>query len=169
MPEIHKASIENIGKIQELAFATWPVAYGKILSASHLQYMLDLIYSREALTLQIEILQQQFILAYYDNTAIGFASYSPKKTGDPSVYRLHKLYVLPGQQKKGTGKCLLDHITSEIIQVGAKTLELNVNRQNAAFHFYIKLGFKITKEEDIDIGSGYFMNDYVMEKRLLPK
>jgi ribosomal protein S18 acetylase RimI-like enzyme len=169
MPEIHKASVENIEQIRELAYATWPTAYGNILSSDQLHYMLTLMYSVEAITNQMEILQHQFILAYNDNIATGFASYSPKKAGDPSVYRLHKLYVLPGQQKKGTGKFLLDHITSEIIQVGARTLELNVNRQNTAFHFYIKLGFKITKEEDIDIGSGYFMNDYVMEKRLVTK
>ena len=45
-------------------------------------------------------------------------------------------------------------------------LELNVNRHNDAFHFYTKLGFSISKEEDNDIGEGYFMNDYVMEKVL---
>jgi ribosomal protein S18 acetylase RimI-like enzyme len=38
-----------------------------------------------------------------------------------------------------------------------------VNRHNRALHFYEKQGFKIIREEDIDIGSGYFMNDYVME------
>jgi hypothetical protein len=33
--------------------------------------------------------------------------------------------------------------------------------------FYEKSGFVAVKTEDIDIGSGYFMNDYVMEKRLV--
>jgi ribosomal protein S18 acetylase RimI-like enzyme len=43
---------------------------------------------------------------------------------------------------------------------------LNVNRYNKARFFYEKLGFVIMKEEDIDIGSGYYMIDYVMEKKL---
>ena len=44
----------------------------------------------------------------------------------------------------------------------ATDLELNVNRHNKAINFYKKLGFIITMEEDIDIGNGYYMNDYVM-------
>ena len=51
---------------------------------------------------------------------------------------------------------------------GATVLQLNVNRHNTAKSFYEKLGFAVIKEEDIDIGSGYFMNDYIMEKRLTP-
>jgi len=44
-----------------------------------------------------------------------------------------------------------------------------VNRQNNAKNFYEKLGFVVIKEEDIDIGNGYFMNDYVMEMMLRPE
>ena len=50
--------------------------------------------------------------------------------------------------------------------MGAKKLSLNVNRQNQAAHFYQKAGFSITATEDIDIGNGYYMNDYIMEKDL---
>ena len=169
MLEIKQAGVSNIGLVQDLAFTTWPAAYGNIISPAQLKYMLDLIYSKEALTNQIENLHHRFIIVYDNDTAIGFASYSPRHTADQTVYRLHKLYVLPNQQGKGTGKFLLNFIIEEIKHSGAKTLELNVNRHNVAFHFYTKLGFNIAKEEDIDIGEGYFMNDYVMEKRLVTK
>ena len=59
---------------------------------------------------------------------------------------------------------MLDHIVSAVKQKDASSLQLNVNRKNKALHFYEKQGFKIIREEDIDIGSGYFMNDYVLEK-----
>ena len=166
MLEIKKAGIKDIGLIQDLAFAIWPTAYGNIISPAQLNYMLDLIYSKKALTSQIENLHHRFIIVYENDTAVGFASYSPKHAGDQLVYRLHKLYVLPNQQGKGTGKFLLNFIMVEIKSAGAKTLELNVNRHNVAFHFYTKLGFTIAREEDIDIGEGYFMNDYVMELKL---
>ena len=48
----------------------------------------------------------------------------------------------------------------------ARSLLLNVNRHNKAISFYKKYGFDIIAEEDIDIGNGYYMNDYVMEKKL---
>ena len=61
---------------------------------------------------------------------------------------------------------MLDYIIEEIKKSGAKALQLNVNRYNSAVHFYEKQGFKIIREEDIDIGEGFFMNDYVMELKL---
>ena len=74
-----------------------------------------------------------------------------------------KLYIDPGQQGKGIGKILLDHVLTDIKPKGAGNLELNVNRHNKARQFYEKIGFVITK---VDIGKGYFMNDYVMNLSL---
>jgi GNAT superfamily N-acetyltransferase len=73
------------------------------------------------------------------------------------------LYVLTGRQGKGLGKTILDFIRAEILPQGARVLQLNVNRHNTARQFYEKMGFSVIREEDIDIGSNYFMNDYVME------
>jgi ribosomal protein S18 acetylase RimI-like enzyme len=74
--------------------------------------------------------------------------------------------VLPNQQQKGIGKLLLEAIYSEIRKNGAGSIELNVNRFNNALAFYQKLGYEILKEEDIDIGKGYFMNDYILFKKV---
>ena len=164
--EIKKAGVQNIKEIQSLTYAIWPDAYGKILSKEQLDYMLQLIYSDDALKNQIENLKHQFIILYEKEAAVGFASYSPKEKNNPTVFHLNKLYVLPSQQGKGTGKLLLNYIIKEIKNAGAKMLDLNVNRENKALHFYNKLGFKIAYEEDIDIGNGYFMNDYIMELTL---
>ena len=83
-----------------------------------------------------------------------------------SSFKLHKIYVLTSQQGKGTGRFLIDYIISQIRPMGATSLQLQVNRDNAAKSFYEKLGFVILKEADFDIGNGYFMRDYVMEKKL---
>jgi GNAT superfamily N-acetyltransferase len=161
--EIKKGGTANTKEIQQLVYTIWPDAYGAILSKEQLDYMLELIYNNEALKNQIENLQHQFIMVYEADKAVGFASYSPKEKNNVSVFRLHKLYVLPSQQGKGTGKLLLNYIIEEIKKSGASFLELNVNRQNKAFHFYKKSGFTVSHEADIDIGNGYFMNDYIME------
>jgi ribosomal protein S18 acetylase RimI-like enzyme len=79
---------------------------------------------------------------------------------------LHKLYVLPGQQGKGSGKFMMDHILNEIKKEGATAIQLQVKRDNKARFFYEKLGFYISKEIDLDIGNGYLMSDYIMEKKL---
>jgi ribosomal protein S18 acetylase RimI-like enzyme len=50
--------------------------------------------------------------------------------------------------------------------MGAESLELQVNVNNKAKGFYERLGFVEREKIDLDIGNGYFMNDYVMEKKL---
>ena len=74
--------------------------------------------------------------------------------------------MLPNQQGNGTGKMLLEHVVNSIKEKDATALTLNVNRYNKARYFYEKHGFTIEEEVDIDIGEGYFMNDYIMELNL---
>ena len=100
---------------------------------------------------------------YNAGVPIGFASYSEI---EPSVYKLHKIYVLTIHQGRGTGRFIMEHIIADILPKGATALQLNVNRNNNAKRFYEKLGFQVIAEEDIDIGDGYFMNDYIMEKKI---
>lgn len=164
--EIRKAGLQDIFIIHELAHQIWPVTYENIISAGQIDYMLDLIYSEKALTKQIEILRHQFIIIEQDAVPIGFASYSPKYETDPTIFRLNKLYVVPGMQNGGKGKLLVNSVIGEIKKAGALILELNVNRHNPAIYFYKKLEFEVINEEDIDIGNGFFMNDFIMQKQL---
>lgn len=159
MIEIKKVGTESIPVIKSIAETTWPVAYGEILTQEQLAYMLHLIYSESALEDQMQK-GQQFIIANDENKAVAFAAYSPKENNS-TIYKLHKIYILPNQQGKGLGKLLVDYIIKDIAP--CSILHLNVNRHNKARFFYEKLGFKIIKEEDIDIGNNFFMNDYVME------
>ena len=92
--EIKKAGIEDIAIIKNLAETIWPICYKEIISTEQLQYMLKLIYNEKSLAQQIEK-GHQFIIAYDNNTAIGFASYSQKSEAEPTIFRLHKIYVLP--------------------------------------------------------------------------
>lgn len=158
---LQNAGTESIELIRDITHKVWPIAYGDILSPAQLEYMLKLIYAPDALRQQMEDLHHQFILATEDGITIGFASFAPHRD-EPTIYHLHKLYVLPGCQRKHVGKIMVDDIIQKIKNAGGLQLQLNVNRNNKALHFYKKLGFRIIKEEDIDIGEGYFMNDYVM-------
>lgn len=125
--------------------------------------MLELIYSEASLEKQMNEEQCRFLFVYDDDEPVGFAS-----TGEtePGIYKLHKIYILPSQQGKGTGKFVIDHIIRELVEKKAKALRLQVNRYNKARSFYEKLGFVVIDEADFDIGNGYFMNDYVMEKKI---
>jgi GNAT superfamily N-acetyltransferase len=158
---IRPGELEDINTIGFLAQQIWPGTYGSILPAEQLQYMLNLFYSPASLRKQMAEDEHRFLIVEDEDEAIGFASWSPAK--EPGVYKLHKLYVLPGQQGKGLGRAMLQYIFEAIQPEGAGLLRLNVNRYNKARQFYEKMGFAVVKEEDVAIGNDYFMNDYVME------
>ena len=164
MIHIKPAEVSDLKTIRKLAHDTWPTAYLEILGQKQLDYMLEKIYSIPSLEHQMRVLNHHFILVFENKTPIGFAAFSAHV--NPFIYHLNKIYVLPGEQGKNIGKQILNYVVSEIKQTGATSLQLNVNRHNKALHFYQKHGFKIIREEDIDIGEGFFMNDYVMELNL---
>lgn len=159
---VKKVGATAIPVIQNLANITWPVTYGEIITPQQLDYMMELLYSRAALQKQMDK-GDLFVIVYDDERPVAFASYSAKET-DAGIYKLHKIYILPNQQGKGIGKLLISYITADIKP--ATALQLNVNRHNKALHFYEKAGFSIIAEEDIYIGNGFYMNDYVMELKL---
>lgn len=147
--------------VRAIAEEVWPIAYGSILSGKQLEYMLVMMYSVSALQEQFEK-GHHFILAVEDESPVGFASFELNANGTAKT-KIHKLYILSNQQGKGTGKILVDHITEEARKNNQQSLLLNVNKYNKAQHFYKKLGFEVIKEEVIDIGNGYIMDDFVME------
>lgn len=160
---IRLADKADIPVISILAHVIWPDTYGSILSPAQLKYMLDLIYSEESLQKQFND-NHIFLLAFMNAETVAFASYSQgKKEG---LYKVHKLYVHPMMHGRGLGRKLLDRIVSDVKRKGGNTIQLNVNRNNPARTFYEKYGFTKAGEEDIPIGEGYFMNDYVMEMSL---
>lgn len=157
---IREADLSDLQLIQDLAEKIWWPTYASIITTEQIRFMLDTIYSHDAMQKVMNDGSQKFLLLEDERGAQAFASYGPRKE-DSSIYKLHKIYVLPENQGKGYGKMLIDEICRRIQQTGSNTLDLNVNRDNKAKSFYEKLGFKIIYEEDIPIGP-YWMNDYVM-------
>lgn len=158
---IRTADQDDITTIGYLAHEIWPVTYKDILAPEQLAYMLQLFYSPQALEQQILKLKHRFIIAEIDLEEVGFASFSKVS---PAIWKLHKLYVLPGLQGKGIGRALVDMVEEEVRTHNGAHLILNVNKNNKALHFYESLGFAIEKDELIDIGNGFVMDDYVLGK-----
>ncbi|MCG2611196.1 GNAT family N-acetyltransferase [Flavobacterium sp. SM15] len=162
--KIIQANKSQLSIVKDLAYKIWPDAYGAILSETQLDYMLENFYAISSLEQQMES-GHVFLLAEESGIFLGFASYE-LNCKDSGKTKLHKIYVLPQTQGKGVGKQLFEQVVQAAKKAGNSHLFLNVNRYNIAQEFYKHLGFEIVHEEDIDIGQGYLMEDYVMEKKL---
>lgn len=161
---LRKAQEKDIEVIQNIANSTWYNTYADYLSAEQIEYMLDNMYNKGLLLSQFQE-GHVFLMAMENNIDLGFAGFSILEAEENS-YKLHKLYVLPEMHGRGVGKLLINEVINRVRDLGGKSIELNVNRNNKAADFYVSAGFDIKEKVDLDIGEGYFMNDYVMVKAL---
>lgn len=167
MIQIRAAVAADYQTICDIAYQTWPETYGSILSKTQLDYMLAAFYSVESIAKNVDSGNQHFLLALEGEKVLAFVSYEHFYQQKP-VTRIHKIYLLPESQGNGIGKLLVNWVADLAIHERSEKLSLNVNRFNKALHFYQKLGFEITGEEDIVLEHGYLMEDFRMEKKLNP-
>lgn len=148
----------DIPAVSELAAHIWRAHYPSIISHEQINYMLELMYSPAALTRDLAD-GKYFWLAYDGNKLIGYASVEENKQNDCF---LHKLYVDPDCHGSGAGSALMRHIDQAL---APKTLALHVNRANIkAINFYFKHGFVIERLQSTDIGNGFVMDDFRMQR-----
>ncbi|SOD80182.1 GNAT family N-acetyltransferase [Spirosoma fluviale] len=167
MITVTTATEHDLPIIREIAHQTWPSTFGEILSAEQIAYMLDMMYSMDALKRQVHEKNHVFLLAQEAESQayLGFTSYEFDYKGLLKT-KIHKIYLLPASQGKGVGKLLINRVAKIAWTHGNATLSLNVNKYNKAIQFYERMGFSTVDTETIDIGNGFLMEDYVMEKPL---
>ena len=167
--EIIQATADDIPVIESMAGIAFRHTYRDILSTEQIEYMMEWMYSTASLEKQL-LSGHRFFIARYNNTPCGYMSIQKERAvDDTTVYHLHKLYVMPELQGSGTGNQLFDtacQYAREDRTTPKARIELNVNRSNKAIGFYLKRGMKIFSEGDFPIGSGYYMNDYIMSLEL---
>lgn len=164
---IRPAGVEDIDAIVKLAHAIWWSHYPGILTDDQIRYMLAWMYSpgqiRQELTQGIrwELLE---LSAGDQPHAAGFAAYGPL---GGATCKLHKLYLLAEHHGKGLGRQMLHHVIATAQAAGAHAVVLNVNKQNTkAIRAYERAGFVIKEAVCADIGGGYVMDDFVMERKI---
>jgi diamine N-acetyltransferase len=160
MIQIKTAGTSDICTIRDLAERTWWPTYSALLHKAQIEYMLGAIYSQATILNAMTSGSQTFMLLSENEIPKGFASYG-SWTEQQNTWKIHKLYVLPECHGKGFGRMLLDEINVRAKSDNIETIVLNVKRDNPAYHFYIKYGFAVLREEDIPMGP-YWMNDYIM-------
>ena len=158
---IIKAKEKDIPTIQGLAKKSWVVAYTDILKQDQIDYMLDMMYSEEALKKHFENPNFHYYLIREENQFLGFVGFEFHQ--EPETTKLHRIYFLKEAQGKGLGKEVLEFVKNEAKKNGNRRLILTVNKNNSAQKFYEYQGFKIYEEKILDVGNGYVMDDYLME------
>jgi GNAT superfamily N-acetyltransferase len=155
---------EDIAVVARLAQEIWSQHFTPIIGASQVDYMLGKFQSVEAIMSQVDS-GWEYYLAVIDNEAVGYAGLVPDISNKRLM--LSKIYVRQSARGQGVGKSILDYVERKCRSEGLATLWLTVNRFNdGPISWYQKCGFVTVDEVKKDIGSGYFMDDYIMEKSI---
>lgn len=163
---IDDATLADLPTLHQLAHDIWWPTYEHVIPHGQISLMLSELYSEEALKGEMDR-GGHFLIAHLGDASLGFAEYRDKD-GDDQIMRMEKLYVDPRSQGLGVGGSLIGCIAERALGLGKTVLELNVNRGNKkAIGFYKKNGFLVVAETDTPYHE-YLLDDYVMQKPLLP-
>lgn len=162
--KIRKALLSDIPLIKEIAEKAWRPTYEHILTEQQTVYMLDLMYN--SLTLENQMNDNiAFFMVDLDQETVG---YFAVENFNEQFVKLHKLYLDPTKKQIGLGKIIIQYIKDWTLLNQRNSIILNVNKNNSAVEFYLKMGFLVKEELVLDIGQGYVMDDFMMQLDLGP-
>jgi len=155
----------DIAPVCELAREIWMQHYPGIITVRQIEYMLAQRYSPAAIRRQLQAGEAWWDKLEVRGELCGFANY--KRATEGHTMKLDKLYVHQLVRGKGYGAALIDHVAKVARQQGMDKLTLQVNKYNyGSVAAYQRAGFKVAKTVKVDIGHGFFMDDYVMGKEV---
>ncbi len=154
-------STENqIEIVAYLAREIWTEHYLPIIGKEQVDYMLGRFQSKSAISEQIRTGALYFLMKE-DDEFIGYLAVRPQE----EELFLSKIYVKSSRRAKGYGKKAVHYAEGIAHERGLQKVVLTVNKNNAsAIRAYEKIGFRNVGSLIQDIGGGFIMDDYKMEK-----
>lgn len=163
MPFTPVTSPHDIDTVARLAREIWNEYYVSIIGQAQVDYMVEKFQSAPAMAGQIASGYEYFLISA-EGAPVGYFAIQP----EPAARRmfLGKLYLRYAARGRGLGAAAVEYIENECKSRGLSCLWLTVNKGNPAVAVYQRLGFRIMEPIVMDIGAGYVMDDYRMEKQL---
>lgn len=154
---------EQLEVIETLAHKVWNEHYTPIIGAEQVAYMLDKFQSFEVMENQIYNEGYKYYLLQFENQ---YAGYAAIKIEEGKLF-LSKLYIDQTYRNKKIGYSMMMFLVELCQEKGLDKIWLTVNKYNHhSIAAYEKFGFVKVDEQVADIGSGYVMDDYIMEKKI---
>ena len=155
------ASDSEIRTVSELADEVWHEHFTPIIGAEQVSYMLRTLQSFDPIKQQIAEGYEYFLLEE-DGQPIGYSAIHALEDG--SLF-LSKLYLCCACRGKGYASRVMASYIALCRERGLGRIWLTCNRFNEnSLKVYDHLGFRKIREEKADIGNGFYMDDYIMEK-----
>ena len=153
----------QVAEVARMAREVWDEYYVPLIGRAQVDYMVQKFQTADALQAQIDSGYEYFQIRQ-GGRAIGYAAIR-HDAAEQRVF-ISKLYVLAAYRKSGAGRQCLAAFERMARGRGATHLWLTVNKGNPSVRAYERWGFTIAEAIVMDIGGGFVMDDYRMEKAL---
>jgi diamine N-acetyltransferase len=155
----------ELDKLAEIANIIWNEYFPSIIGQVQVDYMVEKFQSVSAFKKQIAEGYKYFWVIEEDER-IGYVGLLSRP--DIPSMQISKFYLLKNWRGKGFARQIVDDISTLASTTNLNRLYLTVNKYNkSTIDVYLKLGFKKKSDLVIDIGNGFIMDDYEMEKLIL--
>lgn len=152
-------SDDEILSLETLAKEIWNQHFVPIIGQAQVDYMLEKFQSYEPIKKQISEGMHYFML-FSGGEKAGYCGYKM----DGNRVFLSKLYVKLEYRGNGLSKLMLENIRKFASENNLKAVYLTVNKHNDdTISIYRHLGFEVIDSVVSDIGSGFVMDDYIMQ------
>jgi ribosomal protein S18 acetylase RimI-like enzyme len=164
-PELRPLEERDFEAVATLARTIWLAHYTTIITTDQIEYMLAGRFTPANLRRYLGAHDRWMDVLLAQGAHIGYCSYALTSTA--AEMKLEQLYLLPQFHGQGLGKLMLEHVERQSLQRRCRMLVLQVNKRNdKAIAVYRRAGFTVREEVVVDIGGGFVMDDYIMEKTL---
>ena len=155
---------EEIAEVARIASEIWREYYVSILTIEQIEYMVDKFQSVPAITDQIHNQgYEYYLIQRAGSSTVGYLSVRPQE----GKLFLSKFYILQEHRGQGYASQAVAFLEKLCKERSLTHIWLTVNRHNASsIAVYEKKGFRMVREQVADIGNGYVMDDFVMEKEI---
>lgn len=155
----------DFATVASLGETIWRGHYIGMITAEQVEYMLKGRYTPEKLGAYLGAGDRWLKLLREDGRPVGYCSWSIGPT--PREMKLEQLYLLSEMKGRGLGGLMLRAVEDDARARGCASVWLTVNKGNAgSIAVYKKAGYTVREEAVFNIGNGFVMDDFVMEKRL---
>ena len=150
-------------EVESLAGSIWREYFPSLIGEAQVEYMLEKLQSGKAISGQLKEGYSYYLVRGETCKSAGYFCIQPQA----DKLFISKIYLKSDVRGKGFGKQILLFIEKYAQQVGCSNLWLTVYKRNtSSIKFYEKNGFKSAGSIVTDIGGGFVMDDYKMEKAL---